>query len=264
MRCTTYCTAAAYDMQRLYQSLQITGSPHLYRDVIHIEVKQDKSPKGDVFYFPYGCTVFWGLTEQQEVAVLEKLKEFEKEPVARIERDDFTYEIGENMSIVEDEIILQEDTALARIAISHGLAQSAKLTIFEEIIHKTIESTKFLPNEMASAGKISLSRKEISKKMGELFIERNIINLNSEILDTPEFFWEYPELEPYYRRTAHYLDVIKRVEGMNKRLNVIHELFEMLSNELNHQHSTRLEWTIIILIVIEVIILCLKDLFHLL
>ena len=68
--------------------------------------------------------------------------------------------------------------------------------------------------------------------MGEIFIERNFINLHSEILDTPEFFWNYPELEPFYRRTAHYLDVTKRVEILNKRLNVVHELFEILSSEL--------------------------------
>jgi uncharacterized Rmd1/YagE family protein len=45
-----------------------------------------------------------------------------------------------------------------------------------------------------------------------------------------------------------------------KRLDVIHELFEMLGNELNHQHSSRLEWTIIYLIVIEVVLTVAKDL----
>lgn len=262
MRCTTYCTAGAYDIPKLFQSLQTSGSPHLYRDVIHLEIKQDKATKGDIFYFPYGCVVLWGLDEFEEKLVLERVKQFEKDPMNRLERDDFTFIYGETMKIEEDEIFIQNKSATTKLAISHGLAQSVKLTIFEETVHKTIETTKVLPNELASAGKITLSRKEISKKMGELFIERNIINLNSEILDTPEFFWEFPELEPFYRKTAHYLDISKRVEAMNKRLTVIHELFEILSNELNHQHSSRLEWTIIILIIIEVIIIGLKDLFH--
>ena len=116
---------------------------------------------------------------------------------------------------------------------------------------------------LANLGRISLSRKDISRKIGELFVERNFINLQADILDIPEFFWDHPELEPFYRRTAHYLDITKRAENLNKRLGVIHDLFEMLSNELNHQHSSRLEWTIIILIVIEVIIALLKDIFHL-
>ena len=167
------------------------------------------------------------------------------------------------MRIEEDEITLQTKNVLSKLAISYGLAQSVKLTTFEETIQKTIDRTRSLPEDLANKGKIRMSRKGISRKMGELFTERNFINLHSEILDTPEFFWNYPELEPFYRRTAHYLDVSKRVEVLNRRLTVVHELFEILSNELNHQHTSRLEWTIIILIVIEVVIALLRDLFHL-
>lgn len=91
--------------------------------------------------------------------------------------------------------------------------------------------------------------------MGELYKERTSINLNSNVLDVPEFFWENPELEPIYRKTAYYLDMSKRVDGMNKKLAVLHDFLELLSAELNHQHSSRLELTIIILIVIEVFIM---------
>jgi len=83
------------------------------------------------------------------------------------------------------------------------------------------------------------------------------------LLDTPEFFWEYSELEPYYRLVAHYLDIERRVNVLNQRLTVLKELFDMLNNEINHKHSSRLEWTIIWLIVIEVIIELSKVVLHL-
>jgi len=263
MRCTCYCTASSYDIPRLYQALQKQGGSQLYRDIIHTQTREERRTKGDIFYFSYGALVLWGFTEEEEHSLLSFVKEFEREPLSKIELDEFTFAFGESMKIEEDEIVLQNKSVLTKLAISHGLAQSVKLTVFEEIIQKTIEHTKHLPIGLAKKGKISLSRKEISQKMGELFIERNFINLHTEVLDTPEFFWDHPELEPFYRRTSHYLDVSKRVEILNKRLNVIHELFEILSNELNHQHSSRLEWTIIILIVIEVVIAVLRDLFHL-
>lgn len=263
MRCTTYCTASTYDIPRLFQSLQNFGSTQLFRDCIHILIKEDKRPKGDIFYFAYGCVVFWGFTEEEEQTILLSLKEFEKNPNTKAEMDEFTFVYGEGMHIEEDEIALHNKNTLTKLAISHGLAQSVKLTTFEDTIQGTIDKTKYLPEDLSIKGKISMSRKEISRKMGELFIERNFINLHSDILDTPEFFWNYPELEPFYRRTAHYLDVTKRIEVLNRRLTVVHELFEILSNELNHQHSSRLEWTIIILIVIEVVIALLRDLFHL-
>jgi uncharacterized Rmd1/YagE family protein len=262
MRCTTYCTAAAYDLPRLFQSLQKFGSAQMFRDCAHIAIKEDRKPKGDIFYFSYGCVVLWGFTDEEEQAILGSLKEFEKNPNPKPEMDEFTFSYGENMRIEEDEIILQTKNVLTKLAISYGIAQSVKLTTFEETIQKTIDNTKYLPDNLATKGKIVLSRKEISRKMGELFIERNFVNLHSEILDTPEFFWNYPELEPFYRRTSHYLDVTKRVEVLNRRLGVVHELFEILSNELNHQHSSRLEWTIIILIFIEILIVIMRDLFH--
>lgn len=262
-RCTTYCTAAAYDLPRLFQSLQTFGSAQLFRDSIHLLIKEDRRVKGDVFYFSYGSVVLWGFSDEEEQSILNSLKEYERDPIPRPEMDEFTFLYGDAMQIDEDEIILHNKNTLTKLAISHGLAQSVKLTTFEEIIQKTIDNTKSLPDNLARKGKISLSRKEIYQKMGELFSERNFINIHSEILDTPEFFWNYPELEPFYRRTAHYLDLNKRVEVLNKRLTVVHELFQILSNELNHQHSYRLELSIIILIAIEVTIAVLRDLFHL-
>lgn len=262
MRCTTYCTAAAYDIPRLFQSLQKFGVAQLFRDCAHVTIKEEKKTKGDIFYFSYGCVVLWGFTDEEEQAILGSLKEFERNSTPKPEMDEFTFRYGDNMRIEEDEIVLQTKNTLTKLAISYGLAQSVKLTTFEETIQKTIDNTKYLPEHLATKGKISMSRKEISKKMGELFIERNFINTHSDILDTPEFFWNYPELEPFYRRTSHYLDVSKRVEVLNKRLGVVHELFEILSNELNHQHSSRLEWTIIILILIEITIAVARDLLH--
>ena len=166
------------------------------------------------------------------------------------------------MRIQDDEIILQKKDVLTKLAISFAIGQSVKLTVFEEAISNTIERSKQIPKDLAGKGKITLSRKEISRKMGELYIERNYINLHSEILDTPELFWEHADLEPFYRKIALYLDVNKRVDLLNRRLNLMHELFEILSNGLNHQYSSRLEWTIIILIVIEVVMGVMRDLFH--
>lgn len=262
MRCAGYCTAAGYDTARLFQFLQVTGTSQLFRDVIHTQPKDDQGIKRDIFYFPYGVVVFWGFPEEEEKEILNILKKFEREPISRIEVDEFSYAYGEKMAIDFDEIILHKKDALTKLSVSYAIGQSVKLTVFEETIAKTIEQTKYLPKNLASKGKIPLSRKETSQKMGELFLERNYINLHSEILETPEFFWEHSKLEPIYRRTSLYLDVVKRVELLNRKLNLVHELFEILGNELNHQQSSRLEMTIVVLIVIEVVLAVLKDIFH--
>lgn len=261
MDCRAYCTASSYHIKALYERLkQVGAAASLYRDVIHVVVSGDAI--GDIFYFPYGATVFWGLGLEQCHSYLEQIKEFEQQRVEEIETDEFTAIVGDSQKIVEDEIILLNLDVLSRLAVSHGLAQSVKLGTFESALRKTFNHTKHIPEDLAKHGRISLSRREIRRKMGELFIERNSINLHVDVLDTPEFFWEYSELEPLYAMTANYLDLETRVEVLNQRLDVIHELFEMLGTELNHQHSSRLEWTIIVLIVMEVCLTLLRDVFR--
>lgn len=265
MRCTAYCTAVGYDVSRLFsscsQSKNISGRG-MYRDVVHVQLRHETGLKGDIFYFPYGVSIFWGLSGEEEKGNLSWLKQFEQDSLVRSEIDEFSFSYSDKMSVEEDEIFFKKKDPMTKLAVSYAIAQSVKLTVFEETIAKTVAETKYLPENLAQKGKISLSRKETSQKMGAIFLERNYINLHVEILDTPEFFWEHAELEPMYRRMSHYLDMSKRVELLNRRLTLLHELFEILGNELNHRHSSRLELTIVLLIVIEVAIAVMRDLLH--
>jgi uncharacterized Rmd1/YagE family protein len=262
MNCRAYSTAAAYNLKSLFEKLKEHTKPTLYRDVIHMSVHSEKV-QGDVFYFSYGALVCWGLSSEACQYYFDLVKKFESQPHDEVEIDEFTLAQGDLPKIIEEEIILPSHDTLSLLAVSHALAQSVKLGSFENTLKKTFDSTKFLPEHLATYGSIPLSRKEIRCKMGKLFIERNSINLHLEVLDPPEFFWDNSDLEPLYAMTANYLDLKTRVEVLNHRLNVVHELFQMLGNELNHQHSSRLEWTIIGLIVLEVVLMLLRDVFHL-
>lgn len=263
MDCRAYCTAAAYKIKAIQETYRNLYKVTAYRDVIHLDIP---IPGGnaDLFIFTFGSAVFWGFPKEFELDILKELTPFEENHLDEIETDEFTYVYGSAPKIIDDEITLPNHDVLTKLALSYGLAQSVKLGTFEIATQKTFNSTKYIPQDLAKNGKISLSRREIRKKMGELFIERSSVNLHVDVLDTPEFFWEYSELEPLYRTVSSYLDMGTRLEVLNHRLDVVHELFEMLGNELNHQHSSRLELTIILLIVIEVTLSLMRDVFRIL
>lgn len=222
--------------------------------MVHVEVDHKERGSLDLFFFQYGALIVWGAPLSESLIYLEDVRMFEEQPLKKMETDDFTYSYGDNLKIVDDEIILPNKDLLTKLAISFGLSQSVKLAAFEGSILEVFETTRHIPENLAKYGKIPLSRKEIRRKMGELFIERSSIHLHVDVLDTPEFFWEYPEYQPLYNTVAKELDIGTRGQVLNQRLDVIKELFEMLGNELNHQHSSRLELTIIWLILFEVII----------
>lgn len=259
MECYGLCTASSYNLKAFFDTIRTRYKSTMHRDVMHIEY-HDKGERVDYFLFTFGAIVSWGASLEGCLEFIKEIAPFDIMPHKDFEKDEFTYFYGSTPAkIVEDEICLPDRDPLSKLSISYAIAQSVKLQTFETSIQKTFNNTKHLPEDLATKGKILLSRREIRRKTGQLFIERSSINLHLDVLDTPEIFWEFPELEPLYKMAAIYLDINTRVEILNHRLNVLHELLEMLGNELNHQHSSRLEWTIILLIVIEVALIVAKD-----
>ena len=139
-----------------------------------------------------------------------------------------------------------------KLAVSFALAQSVKLGVFERTVELTIQETRAIPERMAVDGKIRLERTAITKRIGQLFVDRASINLHSDILDHPDFFWEDDEWLSLYLKASKYLEIERRAEVLNKRLDIIKELFDMLASELHQSHSVKLEWIVIVLIAIEI------------
>ena len=143
---------------------------------------------------------------------------------------------------------------MQKLAISFGLAQSLKLTVFEVRIEEMIEYNQDIPKQMAVNGKIKLKHKEVARRMGRLYIARSELNLHCSILDTPEHFYENDLFGKEYEQVRQYLNVDKRLEIINSRFDLLHELLEIVKYEQEHDHGTKLEWIVIWLIVVEVIL----------
>ena len=73
------------------------------------------------------------------------------------------------------------------------------------------------------AGKVAISRKEIAKLIGRVFLQRAAVNLLSTVLDTPEYFWSAPDsMQSLYKRVCEYMELDERVEVLNNRFQVQH------------------------------------------
>ncbi len=264
MRCVSFCTAESYDLRELAQAFRRKGYiTRLTRDVVHVSSTKKSA---DLFFFSHGSFVCWGFNKRQEMKWVDYVKAFSHNPYAIVESDHFCYRLGEETTIDAHErfkidvITLDSDNSQLKLAISYGLAQAIKLEAFEDAIQLAVKKNSNLPEDIAVRGMTSLSRKALFQRMGEIFIARSSINLNSEYLDTPEFFWRNPNLEPYYIMTKKFLDIPSRVMSLNQKLDVLQDLFDILNSQVEHRHSSMLETIIILLILIEIIISILQ--FH--
>ena len=95
--------------------------------------------------------------------------------------------------------------------------------------------------------------------IGSVFVIRHQLNLESEVLDTPDLLQKRDACLRQYRASSQYLDLEKRTEILNRRLDMLKQLLEMLQGRLEQSHSIKLEWIVIFLIIVSIfieVILC--------
>lgn len=257
LRCDSFCTASSYDLLGLASFFKKKGYlTHLSKDYLHVT----NGKQGNIFFFNYGCFVCWGFKKSFADRLLDSVKEFSPQPLSAIETDHFYFRYGENLSFDThdrlriDIMTLDSDDPQVKLAMSYGISQSTKLGAFEDTIKAAIAKNNALPEEIAANGTITLSRRSIFKRIGEIFIVRSSVNINIEYLDVPEFFWRNPNLEPYYIVAKKFLDIQNRVMALNQKLDVLQELLDILNSQVQHSHSSLLESIIILLIAFEIII----------
>ncbi len=253
--CISYCIAEKFDFRNLAEALQSGYRSIQHREFLHISLES-----GNVFIFEFGAVVFWDVLKDKQDHFFASIKPYAIGIYSEIEKESYEYSVGAvKNTINRDHFELINDDVSVLMAASHAIGQSVKLSRFEGNAITTIEKTAHIPRNMAEKGETSLSKKEASMMRGQLFLTKSNIILKYDLLDTPEFFWEYPELQDIYQQFAIYLELKARTETLSRKLETIHEMFEMLTDDLKHQHSSKLEWIIIWLIAVEIVIFLIND-----
>jgi uncharacterized Rmd1/YagE family protein len=240
---------------------------------------------GDVFVFPSGTLVTWALPDGftsylATRTLLPAAENPHREPIETEDLDYFEDSSREQSLIRGDTIILgtkrpghqgdqasgqqpesqfqSVDAVLTKIAFSSGFARSTKLAVLETNLSTYLASTADIPALLSKGSRLpfKLSRDFILRKTGQLLLLRAQLNLYSELTDSlPDLFWDSRHelnLENYYDQVGRALDVGIRIKVLNEKMDYAAEIATVLRERLSEKHGLFLEWTIIVLIAIEV------------
>lgn len=105
-----------------------------------------------------------------------------------------------------------ESNILDKYTFSNAMSLSVKLGIWEALLEKSIDSIEILTEDLKCGNKFRISRDDCLRKQGELFSLRHLINLSSDLLDVPDFYWEQEQLEQLYLQTCAYFSINKRTK----------------------------------------------------
>ncbi|PYH45213.1 RMD1 family protein [Aspergillus saccharolyticus JOP 1030-1] len=225
----------------------------------------------EMFVFSYGVVVFWNFTEKQEKDLLADLAFATSSatgtpiPLATLplqeedfETEEFHFEYSTEISrprVYNDMITLRSGDHMIKLAISHGIAQSTKLCFFEEVMARQMAEAKDVPRRLAMTGNLGMKRDEVFRILGSLFKSRVEVNLSSNVLDVPNFFWESePTLYPLYIAVREYLEIKPRIQVLNERCKVFLDLAEILSDSIADNKTSHQTWIIIVLICVSILV----------
>ncbi|KTC64658.1 Uncharacterised ACR, YagE family COG1723 (plasmid) [Legionella adelaidensis] len=261
MECLSFCIANKIDLARLdhhYKSTLKGYTSSKLRDVVKINnAEADET----IFVFKNGTIVSWGVKRYKVNDYLEAIKQFANKLVTFPVHDEFSFRYNDRTTIEPHDyfdvdcigIEAEGESEEVKLSLSYGFSQSVKLQYFETIIEALIEKYTPLIHSLSSEGEMAVTRNEIRQIIGEILGAKSEMNLISNFLYHPKYFWQHPTLEEYYIMLERYLHIQRRVNAINHRLNTLSEIFEMFNGYLENRHSHSLEVIIIFLIAIEII-----------
>lgn len=259
---TSITVGEAIDFESLMESIK--GFEH--RIVIPDEVININIQGKGLMVLSNGTLVGWGITEEVILkhflpivqGSIVKRYEPESEEMDWLELEHLPENpMNNGNSYLQGEIIViqgvnDEKKLLDKAAFSVGISRSTRLSVLENSLEEHLQLTKKNSEHLSNGYKITASEADILKLTGKLFLLRGKLNLYSELIETPDLYWTEPTLEKIYDSISKILDINSRISILNRKLDYATEEQRAFLSVLSERKGTRLEWVIIILIMVEV------------
>lgn len=153
-------------------------------------------------------------------------------------------------AIDNEKITLREYSRINLIISAHVISQSVALELYEQKLSDYYERSREL---IDSADTYSIfKRARLARFAKQLVLIRHDMLIDLLLLDKPNILWDNEDAEMLYNRLASYLDLKDRFDVVEYKLNSIKDDIVMVMDLTNHNHSSFLEWIIIILIAVEI------------
>ncbi|MBD3885071.1 RMD1 family protein [Phormidium tenue FACHB-886] len=218
--------------------------------------------RGCAVLFRYGAAAVFGLDPIEEASFLSYLKSFVVEPFTASETEEIVLMQDEtNDGRVENGVIWLKEFNIGRFQIvADVLAKSVVLAHYEIGTGKVFDQIEPFAESLQRTTRDERWGKELLRQLGStLSIQHKIVG-RVEIIDKPELLWDSPDLERLYQRLENDYEIRERHLALERKLDLISRTAETVLDLLQHNTGLRVEWYVVILIVVE-ILLSLFDLF---
>jgi len=211
---------------------------------------------GFAVLYRFGVAVLFGLSPLEEDEIVKKIGL----RVAGASRgDDETLIVeatpdGEEKALPDGRLAVKDLSEARLLVIADVLAKSVALARDERRVNAVFDTIEPFAAELAAKGSPPWKRKSMLELMGQTLLVRHRVSGRVAVDDKPDVLWDRPDLERLYARLEDEYELTPRARTLNAKIDVIGETARALTDLIDAARSVRLEWTIIILIAMEIVL----------
>src|SRR5882724_6443357 len=212
---------------------------------------------GYAVLFRYVVVVLIGLTPVAEDEVLRGLRPRIQGAFPSVDAETATIEIapeGEDQILPGGPITIRELDPPRLLVLADVLAKNIAVGRDEREVTRVFETIEPFAAELARSGRSPSNRKSMLRTIGQALLVHHRLSGRVEVEEKPDVLWDNPQLERLYARLADEYELKERAGAVTRKLRVISDTTQALTDLIDTQRSTRLEQTIVLLILVEIAI----------
>ena len=142
------------------------------------------------------------------------------------------------------------------------LGKSVELAMHESRISHDFQLLEPVALDLERRGFAGRRTRDLLRHIGGSLLSELRMISRVEVADKPELTWDNPELERLYARLADEFELRERHSVLDRKLQLISRTAQTVLDLLQHRHSIRVEWYIVILIIVEKFLTLYELVFH--
>jgi uncharacterized Rmd1/YagE family protein len=209
---------------------------------------------GLVTLFRYGVVVISCLSPEAEELVVRSLRPRLLRPVNPPDEETLLIELNAD----KDELISPGGPLTLKalkpeqlIVIADALSKSVVLARDEREVAMVFDILEPFARQLADKGWISGGRRITLKHIGNVLLVQQRLSSRVAVTEKPDVVWDRPDLDRLYARLEDEYELKERAEGLSRKLAVISNTAEIMTDIIDTKRSLRLEIIVVVLIAVE-------------
>lgn len=211
---------------------------------------------GCAIIFRYGAVVLFHVEPMEESTFLAGMRAIIQRPAS----DPMVEEIELSLSRdgregMEGNILFVPDFSLPTLqVVAEALARSVVLERYESTVGNTFETLQPMAASLGSGRLTRVNYRTLLNRQGDVLLDQQEMVGRIAITDKPDVLWDHPQLERLYARLDDEFEIPDRFEAVEAKLNMIGRTIQTSIDLVQNRRSMRVEWYIVILIVVEIVL----------